>query len=51
VPHRVEYALTPTGKSLLGPAPGLAGRAIEHVPHIEASRAADERAADEQKER
>ena len=40
VPPRVEYALTPTGRSLLGPALALAGWAIEHVPHIEASRAA-----------
>lgn len=40
VPPRVEYALTPTGRSLLGPALALAGWAMEHVPHIEASRAA-----------
>ena len=40
VPPRVEYALTPTGRSLLGPALALAGWAIEHVPHIEASRLA-----------
>jgi DNA-binding HxlR family transcriptional regulator len=39
VPPRVEYELTPTGRSLLGPALALAGWAIEHVPHIEASRA------------
>ncbi|WP_091251901.1 winged helix-turn-helix transcriptional regulator [Micromonospora matsumotoense] len=39
VPPRVEYALTPTGKSLIPPALALAGWAIEHVPHIEASRA------------
>jgi DNA-binding HxlR family transcriptional regulator len=38
VPPRVEYALTPTGTSLLAPALALAGWAIEHVPHIEASR-------------
>lgn len=40
VPPRVEYALIPTGKSLIPPALALAGWAIEHVPHIEASRAA-----------
>jgi DNA-binding HxlR family transcriptional regulator len=43
VPPRVEYALTPTGRSLLAPALTLAGWAIEHVPHIEASRAAYEK--------
>ena len=40
VPPRVEYALTPTGKSLIPPALALAGWAIDHVPSIEASRAA-----------
>jgi DNA-binding HxlR family transcriptional regulator len=40
VPPRVEYALTAAGRSLLTPALALAGWAIEHVPHIEASRAA-----------
>jgi DNA-binding HxlR family transcriptional regulator len=40
VPPRVEYALTPTGKSLIPPALALAGWAIDHVPHIEASREA-----------
>jgi DNA-binding HxlR family transcriptional regulator len=40
VPPRVEYALTAVGKSLITPALALAGWAIEHVPHIEASRAA-----------
>jgi DNA-binding HxlR family transcriptional regulator len=40
VPPRVEYELTPTGHSLLKPALALAGWAIEHVPEIEASRAA-----------
>jgi len=40
VPPRVEYALTAAGKSLIPPALALAGWAIEHVPHIEASRAA-----------
>jgi DNA-binding HxlR family transcriptional regulator len=39
VPPRVEYTLTPVGKSLIPPALALAGWAIEHVPHIEASRA------------
>ncbi|MEV6928678.1 helix-turn-helix domain-containing protein [Dactylosporangium sp. NPDC051485] len=43
VPPRVEYTLTPTGRSLLGPALALAGWAMEHVPHIEESRAAYER--------
>jgi DNA-binding HxlR family transcriptional regulator len=41
-PPRVEYALTAVGKSLIPPALSLAGWAIEHVPHIEASRAAYE---------
>jgi len=40
VPPRVEYALTPAGQSLIPPALALAGWAIEHVPQIEASRAA-----------
>lgn len=40
VPPRVEYALTPAGKSLIPPALALAGWAIEHAPQIEASRAA-----------
>ncbi|WP_127505490.1 winged helix-turn-helix transcriptional regulator [Actinoplanes solisilvae] len=40
VPPRVEYKLTPTGRSLLPPALALAGWAMEHVPHIEASRVA-----------
>ncbi|TQS46109.1 winged helix-turn-helix transcriptional regulator [Cryptosporangium phraense] len=39
-PPRVEYALTPTGQSLIPPALALAGWAIEHVPGIEASREA-----------
>lgn len=39
VPPRVEYALTPTGKSLIPPALALAGWAIDNVRHIEASRA------------
>jgi DNA-binding HxlR family transcriptional regulator len=43
VPPRVEYELTPTGKSLISPALALAGWAIEHVPQIEASRVAYER--------
>jgi DNA-binding HxlR family transcriptional regulator len=43
VPPRVEYELTPTGRSLIPPALALAGWAIEHVPEIEASRAAYER--------
>jgi DNA-binding HxlR family transcriptional regulator len=40
VPPRVEYTLTDTGTSLLPPALALAGWAVEHVPQIEASRAA-----------
>jgi DNA-binding HxlR family transcriptional regulator len=44
VPPRVEYALTETGRSLLAPALALAGWAMEHVPHIEASRTAYEAA-------
>ncbi|MCO8269183.1 helix-turn-helix transcriptional regulator [Actinoplanes sp. TRM 88003] len=40
VPPRVEYELTPTGQSLLPPALALAGWALQHVPHIEKSRAA-----------
>ncbi|WP_436524255.1 winged helix-turn-helix transcriptional regulator [Actinoplanes sp. HUAS TT8] len=40
VPPRVEYTLTPVGKSLIPPALALAGWAIEHIPHIEASREA-----------
>jgi DNA-binding HxlR family transcriptional regulator len=43
VPPRVEYELTPTGKSLIPPALALAGWAVEHVPEIEASRVAYER--------
>jgi DNA-binding HxlR family transcriptional regulator len=42
VPPRVEYALTPTGQSLIPPALALAGWAIEHLAEIEASRAAYE---------
>ncbi|MEV4342977.1 helix-turn-helix domain-containing protein [Actinoplanes sp. NPDC049596] len=42
VPPRVEYALTGLGKSLIAPALALAGWAIDHVPEIEASRAAYE---------
>jgi DNA-binding HxlR family transcriptional regulator len=40
VPPRVEYALTPTGESLIPPALALAGWAIAHAPGIEESRAA-----------
>ncbi|MFC7480576.1 winged helix-turn-helix transcriptional regulator [Luedemannella flava] len=42
VPPRVEYALTPTGRSLIPPALTLANWAITNVPAIEASRAAYE---------
>ncbi|MEU6351862.1 helix-turn-helix domain-containing protein [Streptomyces sp. NPDC047072] len=40
VPPRVEYELTPTGRSLIAPALTLAGWAIEHIADIEASRTA-----------
>ncbi|MFI8002901.1 winged helix-turn-helix transcriptional regulator [Streptomyces sp. NPDC086010] len=40
VPPRVEYALTPLGKSLIAPALALAGWAAEHDAEIQASRAA-----------
>ncbi|MDQ1042688.1 helix-turn-helix domain-containing protein [Streptomyces sp. V4I2] len=40
VPPRVEYDLPPTGRSLMPPALGLAGWAIEHITEIETSRAA-----------
>ena len=42
VPPRVEYALTPMGRSLIPPALALAGWAIEHIAEIQASRAAYE---------
>lgn len=42
VPPRVEYTLTATGKSLIGPALALARWAIEHAPGIENSREAYE---------
>lgn len=42
VPPRVEYELTPLGKSLIPPALALAGWAIEHLGEIQASRAAYE---------
>ncbi|MFD7658209.1 winged helix-turn-helix transcriptional regulator [Actinosynnema sp. NPDC059797] len=45
VPPRVEYALTQEGRSLIPPALALAGWAVEHVPQIEASRAAYENRA------
>ncbi|GAA3236274.1 helix-turn-helix domain-containing protein [Actinocorallia longicatena] len=45
VPPRVEYALTATGRSLIAPALALAGWAIEHISHIEASRTAYEASA------
>lgn len=37
VPPRVEYALTPTGRTLIGPAVALAQWALEHNPDIEKS--------------
>ncbi|MCX5208828.1 helix-turn-helix transcriptional regulator [Kitasatospora sp. NBC_00240] len=39
VPPRVEYALTPRGKSLIPPALALASWAVEHNAGIQASRA------------
>jgi len=38
VPPRVEYELTPVGRSLITPALALADWAIEHLPDIEESR-------------
>lgn len=40
VPPRVEYELTPTGETLIGPATLLAEWAVANHPQIEASRAA-----------
>ncbi|WP_034091358.1 winged helix-turn-helix transcriptional regulator [Streptacidiphilus albus] len=40
VPPRVEYALTPMGRSLIPPALALAGWAVEHHAQIQESRAA-----------
>lgn len=40
VPPRVEYTLTPQGRSLIGPALALADWARDHLPHIHASRTA-----------
>jgi len=37
VPPRVEYALTPLGRSLLAPIQHLAAWAIENMPEIEAA--------------
>ena len=46
VPPRVDYALTPVGRTLLGPLGALAAWAEEHRPGIRAARAAyDARAA------
>ncbi|MBW8481242.1 winged helix-turn-helix transcriptional regulator [Actinomadura parmotrematis] len=42
VPPRVVYALTATGRSLIGPALALAGWAAEHAPDLEERRAAHE---------
>jgi DNA-binding HxlR family transcriptional regulator len=38
VPPRVEYELTPVGRSLITPALALADWAIEHLPAIEKNR-------------
>lgn len=43
VPPRVEYELTPMGRSLIGPALALASWAMEHNADIEANRAAHDR--------
>ncbi|RJL35662.1 winged helix-turn-helix transcriptional regulator [Bailinhaonella thermotolerans] len=40
IPPRVEYALTPTGKSLIPLALSIAGWAIDHIDDIQTSRAA-----------
>ncbi|MET0162682.1 MAG: helix-turn-helix domain-containing protein [Microbacteriaceae bacterium] len=40
VPPRVEYALTPTGATLIEPAEALAAWAVEHHVEIERSRSA-----------
>ena len=40
VPPRVEYELTPTGRTLIEPAVTLAEWAVEHNPEIERSQAA-----------
>ena len=37
VPPRVEYELTATGRTLIGPAVTLAEWAVDHNPHIERS--------------
>lgn len=39
VPPRVEYELTETGRTLIGPAVALAEWAVEHNPAIEESQA------------
>ena len=39
VPPRVEYALTPTGRTLIQPAVALAEWAVDHNPEIERSHA------------
>ncbi|WP_416986277.1 winged helix-turn-helix transcriptional regulator [Streptomyces sp. T028] len=40
VPPRVEYELTPMGRSLIAPALALGRWAMDHIDEIEASRAA-----------
>ena len=40
VPPRVEYALTPTGRTLIEPAVALAEWAVDHNPQIERSQGA-----------
>jgi DNA-binding HxlR family transcriptional regulator len=46
VPPRVEYTLTPMGRTLLDPVRALVDWAERHLPQIEAARAAyDQRAA------
>jgi DNA-binding HxlR family transcriptional regulator len=40
VPPRVEYELTPTGRTLIEPAVALAEWAVDHNPHVELSQAA-----------
>ncbi|MFF8188818.1 MULTISPECIES: winged helix-turn-helix transcriptional regulator [Microbacterium] len=45
VPPRVEYSLTPTGRTLIDPAEALAAWAVAHLPAIKAARAEFDAAA------
>ncbi|MFB2586682.1 winged helix-turn-helix transcriptional regulator [Herbiconiux liukaitaii] len=46
VPPRVEYSLTATGRTLIGPAEALAAWAVTHLPAIAAARTEFDRRAD-----